>query len=103
MNAVTALKRARKKIENPEHWTQGVFARDEFNQEVLPEGPDAVRWCALGALKYAKTGEGGRRFLMQAVRDRGFFSIVTFNDSSLHKKVLEAFDSAIALAKKDSR
>ena len=47
------LETARKRIENPDHWTKGVLARDHSGNEVAPDSPDACQWCAIGAVEKA--------------------------------------------------
>jgi hypothetical protein len=37
-------------IEDPKHWTRHTFARNCNGQRCDPEGPEAVCWCAEGAL-----------------------------------------------------
>lgn len=46
-----AIKRARKLISTPEGWTTEVFARNADNEAVQTFSPNAVRFCALGALR----------------------------------------------------
>lgn len=33
-----------------DNWTTGALARDRYGRKVNPDSPDAVKWCAMGAL-----------------------------------------------------
>ena len=46
------LERARERISNEEHWTQGEFARNERHEWVHPLR-SAVCWCPSGAIRWA--------------------------------------------------
>ena len=37
-------------IHDEENWTQGQLARDSDGNEVDPKSPEAVQWCAMGAI-----------------------------------------------------
>lgn len=51
-DAVTlALLRARERITDPTRWTVGRMAVDAHGLAIAPTRPEAVRWCAIGALR----------------------------------------------------
>ena len=47
------LERAREKIGNEEHWTQGELARNMYHSWVHPVNAAAVCWCPSGAIRWA--------------------------------------------------
>jgi hypothetical protein len=94
------LKRARARIADPEHWTQGEEARDAAGRPTDEGGPDAVRRCAFAAIwveeKPGELPEGNRPWeVLQALAAPQCLS--TFNDTHSHAEVLALFDRAIAL------
>jgi hypothetical protein len=101
MNIKEILIAARAKIERPENWTKGVFARDSQGRDVTATSKNAVCWCSLGAI--TATGacyydeEKATRFLRLEL-DAYENSITKFNDLSNHTDVLAMFDRAIAIA-----
>lgn len=98
--AVDILRAARELIAEPKAWTQRAFGRDEDGMCCDSLHPDAVCWCAGGALTKAANGHGlirskAREQLYAAI---GCADIVDFNDEHTHAEVLSAFDRAITLA-----
>lgn len=94
------LTKARELIADPDNWTQGEYARDARWRSVNPLHPEAVRWCAWGAMCRAKNtlavdydmGAFGRL----APRGGSILSaLMNFNDNSTHAEVLDLFDTAI--------
>lgn len=100
MTVVEILKAARARIATPEHWCQGKMAVDAEGNSVPVASPDAVRWCALGAL-YA-VGARGREdqdayaALLKQVHPMAFAPLSTFNNTHSHSEVVAIFDRAIA-------
>lgn len=106
MTTLDVLQQARALISDPEHWTQGYWARRESRLglvECVPDDPDAVCWCAAGAIN--KVAQA-RMFADPAIdtlelalpldyRHRAA-PIFAFNDERTHAEVLHAFDTAIA-------
>ena len=86
-------------IEKPEHWTQGVSARDTDGEPVRVNDTTAVCWCLVGAadkvmapdLLWNSEVYGA---LVQAV-PAGFKNLSDFNDNHTHAEVLAAVDKAI--------
>lgn len=82
-------------IADPAHWCRGVTARDADGRKVEASSPDAVAFCALGAL-YRVVGlngsvDGVATALYNTIAKRGFTNIGQFNDSprTTHADVLE--------------
>lgn len=102
MSAETAavLRKARAKIEQPERWTQRVFARNRAGVVVHPTDGDAVCWCAAGATSYSapNTCVLGTAWnaLDAAAQALGGSGVTTWNDDHTHAEVLALFDAAIA-------
>lgn len=114
---MSVLTEARKLIEDPEHWVQGVYAMDEFKTAVLnPRDPGAACFCSIGAVVHAlpedhPPDEEVTR-LSRAVRalDPTWFNrtksrrpamriercITQYNDTHTHHEVLAVWDHAIA-------
>ena len=105
---------ARQLIAKPQSWTQGAGARNAEGEPVPIHDPNAISWCASGALLYAMFDhqypptfplspdspyERARLILRHAVRACRFdphTDTATYNDSSDHGSVLLTFDTAIA-------
>jgi len=106
MTPLDVLKAARKRIEKPENWLQGEFAKKAGGYVCNSGDPDAVCWCLSGAINAADTALGGLDdvdwLYMQGVVYRACAcSIVDYNDTHTHPEVLEVMDKAIALAEKE--
>jgi len=105
MTALDVLKAARKRIDKPENWLQGEFARtaDGYLCESSTD-PTAAKWCMLGACNasgYDAT-ELGRQVRRLLVDVTGVLSLTVFNDSHTHAEVLAVLDKAITLAEKET-
>jgi hypothetical protein len=99
MNAVEQLTAARELIADPEHWTQGAFARDDHELACSSRDPNAQRWCAWGALVHIPTSLMPDIFLLRAAQDLYQASPQVVNDQLGHDQVLRMYDRAIKLAK----
>lgn len=102
-------------IADPEHWTQGTWARDADGESVDAFSPDAVRWCAVGAMEKVERTIGkvdpdselsgfilwgkSRKYLRKTVSELNIekvgSSIHMYNDSHSHDDVLRVLDQAI--------
>jgi len=103
MTPVEALTAARDLITDPDRWTTRGFALGVNDAKVLPTSPDAVKWCAAGALIRVTEGfEQSRRdagiLLLVAACHAGWRGIPDANDLGGHAAVLAVFDAAIAKA-----
>lgn len=90
---------ARAKIADPEHWTQGAFARNYTGSPCPARSGTAVRWCAVGAVLVFSYEEGlrqSRAAELAALHDAMERDIADFNDTHTHEEVIAAFDRAIA-------
>lgn len=93
------LELAIKKIQKG--WIQQDEAENEEGYTTSPEAPDAVQFCAVGAIKAVANNQFGRRtqkFLDNQVPEQ---DIVKFNDadSTTKRKILNVFRKSLNLAK----
>lgn len=97
------LIRARKRINDPEHWTQGANARDKEGRVAWRGDSSATCWCAYGAVttetRHISNVVARMRLVglaLIALRWQG--DVMIYNDTHTHEQVLAVFDEAIALA-----
>lgn len=105
MNTLEVLIAARKLIEKPENWTQGVLARDIDGEAVYVYNSRAICFCSMGAL-YCAVGEDDylktdiiddvAAILSSIAQDD---TVAGFNDNHTHAEVLALFDKAIEMEK----
>jgi integrase len=107
---VNVLRRARWAIEQPTRWCTGTMARDAAGDETEPEAPDAVAWCAGGALVHGAVAHElqaeGLHYLIGAAGERywpdeedwTWEMVARVNDEHGHAAVLAMYDRAIGLA-----
>lgn len=105
MNSETraVLTKARALIEDPAHWLQGQGAVNLQGKVVNPSDPEALAFCAVGAVHRARAILGVREFAAIRVLQhhlpsgyRGQTELMSFNDKATHAAVLALFDAAIA-------
>jgi len=97
MNAKETLIKAKALIQNPENWTQGCSAVDNFGEEVSPSSPEACKFCALGALDKMNDWDAGAfKELAKVARSKYNTCVSQVNDKLGHSAVMEIFDIAIA-------
>lgn len=101
------LQSARELIADPAHWTQSAFARDVNGNDCVSNDPEAVCFCALGALNKAANYYDSKKNATlyfkakAALRDMIYpHNISMFNDrfDRTHAEILRLFDDAIAKA-----
>jgi len=85
-------------------WTQGTRARNVHEVPVIPESPDAVCWCASGAIDGLDAAIHHHKIgaLIALERTLGKYSLLTgYNDDPRRTKkdVLNLFDKAITAAR----
>lgn len=115
------LRRARKRIEDPERWTQRYVARTkQRGKGVSADSPEATCWCATGAVMVeADAGALGSMritaLLDRAAEEMGFkenanadeFPAARLNDrgsrAHAHPRVLVMYDRAIELAEAEAK
>lgn len=109
---MSVLTEARKLIEDPEHWLQGVYAMDETKTVGLyPKNPAATCFCSIGAVVHVLPEDALPEKEVQALsaavwaldpawaeankvrKDR---CIAGYNDTHTHEEVLAVWDHAIA-------
>ena len=88
-----ALDMALALISDEAHWAKSVLSVDEYGVQVEPCAPDAMRWCAIGAVYRGaadggKTGKYGGVFTTQLVRK--------FAEHELNKAAMELYGYTIA-------
>jgi len=91
------IRDARDLISDESRWTRGSFARDRQGYYVQTKSPEAVCWCAVGALiKCIPPGYHEER-VIQAFQAAvpGHKSITYINDERGHAATLETFDAVI--------
>lgn len=105
MTDIEILIAARDLISNPARWTQNFLAKDEYEYHVDPLSPDAVCWCAFGAIekvgddwKSFLLGKGASKFLVEASEELFRDGVSTVNDTLGHQAILAVYDRAIELA-----
>ena len=105
METIEILRSARALIDAPEKWTKGTEARDAHGFRVRFESPDAVCFCAvgalLGALHRAGNDDDGECVALRRLRKAlpiGFADVVSLNDhpDTTHADIMAVFDRAIA-------
>ena len=97
MTPLEILKAARALITDPQHWTQGMNARDLAGGWVQFNDPTAVAWCGLGALSAAceQWDEIAYEHLLAQCQEDGG-GVCNINDTFGHAYILAAYDRAIA-------
>lgn len=98
------LKKARRLIVKPNRWTQHTSARNSAGEPVWDRSPNAVCWCAAGAVRNINSSPGDIYNIFTYLHNAAIFydslpSIISVNDAindpNAHTKVLECFDIAI--------
>ncbi len=77
------LSRAADLLEKPGAWIQGPVARNEKGRDVFARSPDAVCWCAMGAIKASTREYQGELYLEAVEAADPFMSgcVPVFNDA----------------------
>jgi hypothetical protein len=112
-SAKQILEEAHAIVKDPKRWTQGALAEDSDGDLVSALSPEAVRFCALGAIQRAAGNEGSAsqkvQNLLHDACDRAGLGICAdlVNDNGDTRKarrnILKAFRVTIAEAGKRSR
>ncbi len=100
---MSALRDAYELIKDEDRWTQGMIARDAHGDQVLPWAPEAVRWCASGAVlsfpcSFTETDalvEAANALFPQFRLPKDFHNVVEVNDMLGHAAILQVFEKAI--------
>ncbi len=105
MKTSEILIQAWKKIEDPKHWTQGALARDSVGEHCSPYRPEAVCWCAQGAVMAVpcEVAEYKNAFnhITGVAVELNLTQVYQVNDNLGHKTVGWMFARAIELAEQE--
>lgn len=107
MQVKEALAKARDLIKDPNRWTRNMYARDRTGNYASPNSPDAICWCAIGAVHHVFGTRPQTQSEMTDEQMKAFTALVNtatlmhdtlpdrVNDRLGHAAVLELFDRAI--------
>lgn len=98
MKVSKVLIAARAVIADPKNWTKGSFAKDANGHKRYAIAPEAVCWCALGAVMRVGANDvlfGAACYWLDGAAGTWMGG---YNDAHTHAEVLEVFDRAIASA-----
>jgi len=91
------LANARALLDNESRWTSGAWARDAQGVRCDPLAPEAVRWCAVGALEVSAFGLIGEKRQAKVIAKRiakqiapGPGGLVYINECGPHDAVKQA-------------
>jgi hypothetical protein len=101
MTVKELLQKARVLITPRLNWTQRAAARDKAGIPTLPNSPDAVCWCSIGALWKIKNNLSLCALAQEKLYDVNRMGIAQYNDTFSHEQCLERFDKAIALCERE--
>lgn len=76
-------------IKDPEKWTQGWHAKDEYGNYVSGNSPDAVCWCSTGAITHAAINNSR---LGEAIVHAFKVPLAYFNDTHSHEEVMALWE-----------
>ena len=104
MKASEALEVAKALISDKSNWTQGTSARDSAGKVVPAASPNAVTFCATGALSRTTESDGTRTIALvylnaAAANLFGTSYIYKVNDERGFEAVHKCYDFAISYAK----
>lgn len=99
-----ALKAVKEKINTPEKWTKGMYARDIYGNDAGLSGRDAVCWCLSGAIMACYPPSSILRnpvekAIIAAAAKKGYMSSYLFNDAkkTTHEDVMKFLDELIEM------
>jgi hypothetical protein len=105
VTTIELLEAAKAKIDTPENWCKGDYAKTKKGNPIHSLAEQACQWCSLGAL-VAVTSSSSQTVSLRCKAIDLLFDVVgrdvvAFNDDpkTTHADVLAAFDRAIELAK----
>lgn len=104
MTVVELLQAAKEKINTPEKWCKGVYARLPNGMPTTSSDKEACTWCMVGALRCVSNYKANDLTLGKAFGVDMVERLFNLNDrgSTTHADVMAAFDKAIALAKQEA-
>jgi hypothetical protein len=98
------LTAARDLISDPERWCHGASARTSNGVSTMPCSPVAAQWCAVGACEKAHSGfihVEALDVLNKSARLHFKLGAAAVNDDLGHAAVMEMYDKAIEIAKRE--
>ncbi|WP_454287233.1 DUF6197 family protein [Rhizobium arsenicireducens] len=93
--AKALLTKALELIRDPDHWTQGQFARDAAGQKVSINSPSATCFCSIGAVLVLAPPTSLEDEALLLLEAQLTTSIATFNDTHTHAEVIAVWERAI--------
>lgn len=90
-------------LSSPEKWTKGTYARDEEGNSISCKSPEAVQFCALGAIERCYPNNSCQVACKLDVvikskyqNEERRYGLVTFNDASetTYEQVIEVLKEA---------
>jgi hypothetical protein len=95
----TILRAARAKIEREECWTCGKYAKDARGDKIGTKNPEAVCWCALGALMSQGVTHDRAAEILDPHVPPDYPGVLGYNDYvATHTDILALFTRAIEAA-----
>lgn len=98
------LANARALLDNESRWTSGAWARDAQGVRCDPLAPEAVRWCAVGALEVSAFGLIGEKRQAKVIAKRiakqiapGPGGLVYINECGPHDAVRQVLSANASL------
>jgi hypothetical protein len=107
-DAVTVARDVRALISDPDRWTTCAYARTAIGTKCAPLDPQAVQWCALGAVVRIADDARLERMIAGALCTAaadlgiGYGSPASINDQRGHDAVLKMYDRAIELLEQEA-
>jgi hypothetical protein len=99
------LEKAKALLSDPTKWAKGQYAKDKDGHVVSVFAPQAVSWCADGALWFFfDQGPSFASTYLDRVIPPPFVGVPAYNDAlTSHSDLLAWFDRAIALAQEHGK
>ena len=94
------LKKAKGRIWYKKNWTTGICARDSDNASVHSKDPNAICWCAYGAIVWATANYPQLDEVVAYIEEivpivKENSGIVAINDKQGHEAIIRVFNQAI--------
>lgn len=103
---MSLLKLAKTKIADRAHWCKGALAKNADDNSCGYRNPDAIKFCALGALASVSDGSSQRLkecHLLSCAAQKLFGTYLTVvNNTRGHEAVMKVYDLAISMEEKDA-
>lgn len=96
-----AIRAAVELISDPAKWTQNVCARNSFGEPVVETHPDAICWCAAGAISYftkvEKVAKWHEKYsnIKEVFKQQHNQDIIEVNDTEGREAVIEKLKQLI--------